>query len=156
MFPYSPKTHPDHATLSHSDIINSGLFHTLRTLYIRANINRFIYSTWLNKHYQKHIHQSHTHTHTHTHTYIYIYIYIHQSRSYQHLSTIKHPLLIILLGNSNNQSWVTYISNYRYPIQISTVQRKEQYVMDHLSKFHINQTVNEPENAVFWKLCKLM
>jgi len=26
--------------------------------------------------------------------------------------------------------------------------------MDHLSKFHQNQMVNEPENAVLQKLCK--
>jgi len=77
MFPYLPKALHDHETLSHSDIINSGLFHTLITSYIRANIYRFIYSTWLNKHYQKHTHQSHI--------YIFIYIYIHQSRPYQHL-----------------------------------------------------------------------
>jgi len=96
-----------------------------------------------------------THTHTHTHTYIYIYIYIHQSRSYQHLSTLKHPLLIILLGNSNNKSWVTYISSYIHLIQISTAQSKEQYVMNHFSSFHLNRTVNEPENTVLRKLRRL-
>jgi len=67
MFPYFPKTRHDHATLGHSDIINNGLFHTLITSNIRANIYRFIYSTYLNKHNQKHTHQSH----------IYIFIYIH-------------------------------------------------------------------------------
>ena len=42
MFPYFPKTRHDHATLGHSDIINSGLFHTLITSYIQANIYRFM------------------------------------------------------------------------------------------------------------------
>jgi len=51
MFPYLPKTRHDHATLGHSDIINNGLFYTLIISYTRANIYRFIYSTWLNKHY---------------------------------------------------------------------------------------------------------
>jgi len=85
MFPYLPKSRHDHATLSHSDIIDSGLFHTLITSYIQANLIRFIYSTWLRKHYQKHIHQLHTHTHTHTHTYI--YIYIHTFTNQGHTST---------------------------------------------------------------------
>ena len=92
MFLDLPKTHHDHATLGHNDIINNGLFHTLITSYIQANIYRFIYSTWLNKYYQKHTHQSHTHTHTqhththtHTHTHIYIYIYI-----YTHTHTHTH------------------------------------------------------------------
>jgi len=131
MFPYFPKTCHDHATLGHSDIINSDLFHTLITSYIRANIYMFIYSTCLSKHYQK---------------------YLHQSRPYQHLSTLNHPLVIILLGNSNNQSWVTYI---RHPIQISTVQSEEQHVVNHLPKFHLNWTVNKSENAVLRKLHKL-
>jgi len=51
MFPYLPKIRHDHATLGHNDSITNGLFHTLITSYIRANIYRFIYSTWLNKHY---------------------------------------------------------------------------------------------------------
>jgi len=66
MFPYFPKTRHDHATLGHSDIFNS-LFHTLITSYIRTNIYRFIYSTCINKHLQKHTHQSH----------IFIFIYVH-------------------------------------------------------------------------------
>jgi len=111
----------------------------------------------------KNTHQSHIHTHTHTHTHIYIYIYIyryththiHQSRSYQHLSIIKHSLLIILLGNSNQQSQLTYNSSYDPPIQISTVQSKNQYVMDPPSKVCLNQTVNEPGNTILWKLCRL-
>jgi len=56
--PILTQNHHDNSTLCHSDIINSGLFHTLITSYIRANIYRFIYSTWLSKHYQKHTHQS--------------------------------------------------------------------------------------------------
>ena len=40
------------------------------------------------------------------HQYIYIYIYFHQSRPYQHLITLNHPLVIILLGNSTtNHEW---------------------------------------------------
>jgi len=50
---------------------------------------------------------------------------------------------------------VTYISSYRHPIQISIVQSKEQYVIDHLSKFHLNQTVNKPGNTVLRKLSRL-
>jgi len=77
MFLFLPKTYHDHATLNHSGNINNGLFHTLITSYIRANIYRFIYSTWLSKYYQKIlINHTYTHTHTHTHIYIYIYIYI--------------------------------------------------------------------------------
>jgi len=68
IFSYLPKIHHDHATIGHSDIINSDLFHTLITSYIRVNVYRFIYSTWLSKYYQKHTQQSHTHTHTHTFT----------------------------------------------------------------------------------------
>ena len=65
MLSYLPKTHHDHATLDHCDIINSGLFHAPIALCIQANIYRFIYSTWLNKYYQK-TYSSITHTHTHT------------------------------------------------------------------------------------------
>jgi len=72
------KTHHDHATLGHSDVINTGLFHTLITSYIRAKIYRFIYSTWLSKHYQKHTHQSH----------IYIFIYI--NSAIKAIQAIKH------------------------------------------------------------------
>jgi len=32
------------------------------------------------------------------------------------------------------------------------VQSEEPHVIDHLSKFHPNRTVNEPRNAVLWKL----
>jgi len=85
-------------------------------------------------------------------THLYIYIYIHQSRPYQHLRTLNHPLAIILLGNSNNQSCVTYISSYCPPNKISTVHSEELHVMDYLSKFHLNQTVNETGNAVLRKL----
>jgi len=100
MFPYLPKTRHDHATLGRSDIINSGIFHTLITSYIQANIYRFIYSTWLSKHYRKHTHQSHTdtythtdtdtyaHTHTHTHTHTHIYIYTHSP--IKAIPTLKH------------------------------------------------------------------
>jgi len=45
-----------------------------------------------------------------------------------------------------------YISLFRHPIQISTVQSEEQHVLNHLPKFHINRTVNETENAVLRKL----
>jgi len=145
MFPYFPKTRHDHATLGHSDIINSGLIHTLITSYIWANIYRFIYSTCLSKHYQKHTH--------HSHIYIFIYICIHQSRPY-HLRTLNQPLVIILLGNSNNQTCVTYISSYCPPNQISTVNSEELHVMDYLSKFHLDWTVNEPGNAILRKLRK--
>jgi len=48
-----------------------------------------------------------------------------------------------------------YISSYCTPNQMSTVQSQELHVMDHLSKFHLNQTVNEPRNIVVRKLCKL-
>jgi len=146
MFTYFPKTCHDHATLGHNGIIISGLIHTLITSYIRTNIYRFIYSTCLRKHYQKHTHQSHI--------YIYLYIYIHQSRPYQHLRTLNHPLVIILLGNSNNQSCVMYISSYCPPNQISTVHSEEQHVMEHLSKFHLNQTVNKTRKAILQKLRK--
>ena len=146
MFPYFPKTRHDYATLGHSDIINSGLIHTLITSYIRANIYRFIYSTCLSKHYQKNTHQSH----------IYIFIYIHSPiKAYQHLSTLNHPLVIILLGNSDNQSWVTYIFLCRHPNPISTVQSEEQHVVNHLPKFHLNRTVNESGNTILQKLRKL-
>jgi len=46
------------------------------------------------------------------------------------------------------------MSRYRPPIQIFTVQSKEQHVMYRLSKFHLNRTVNEPENVVLRKLRK--
>jgi len=68
------------------------------------------------------------------------------------LRTLNHPLVIILLGNSNNQSCVTYISSYCPPNQISTVHSEELHVMDYLSKFHLNRTVNEAGNAVLRKL----
>jgi len=92
---------------------------------------------------------------THLYIYIYIYIYIHQSRPYQHLRTLNHSLVIILLGNSNNQSCVMYISSYGPPNQISTVHSEELHVMDYLSKFHLNRTVNEAGNAVLRKLRRL-
>jgi len=62
MFSYLSQTHSDHTTLGYKDILNNGLSHILVTSHIRANIYRFIYSTWLNKHYPKHTHPSHTHT----------------------------------------------------------------------------------------------
>jgi len=46
---------------------------------------------------------------------------------------------------------MTYISSYKHSIQISTVQSKNN-VMDHLSKFHLNRTVNEPRSVVLRKL----
>ena len=97
MFPYFSKTRHDHATPGHSDIINCGLIPTLITSYVRANIYRFIYSTCLNKHYQKHTHQS----------CINIFIYIHSPIILNHhLITLNHPLVIILLGNSTtNHEW---------------------------------------------------
>ena len=73
---------------------------------------------------------------------------------YQHLRTLNHPLVIILLENSNDQSCVTYISSYCPPNQISIVHSEELHVMDYLSKFYLNQTVNEPGNAVLRKLRK--
>jgi len=48
-----------------------------------------------------------------------------------------------------------YISSYWPPNPISTVESEEPHVMDHLAKFHLNQTVNEPKNAVLQKLCEL-
>jgi len=39
--------------------------------------------------------------------------------------------------------------------QISTVQNEELHVMDHLSKFHLNRTVNELGNVVLRKPRKL-
>ena len=71
------------------------------------------------------------------------------------MRTLNHPLVIILLGNSNNQSCVTYISSYCTPNQISTVHSEELHVMDYLSKFHLNRTVNKAENAVLRKLRRL-
>jgi len=50
---------------------------------------------------------------------------------------------------------VTYISLCRHPIQISTVQSEEQHVVKNLPKFHLNQTVNESENAILRKLRRL-
>jgi len=47
-----------------------------------------------------------------------------------------------------------YRSSYWPPNPISTVQSEDPHVMDHLSKFHLNRTVNEPENLVLWKLRK--
>jgi len=46
------------------------------------------------------------------------------------------------------------IYSYWPPNPISTVQSEEPHVMGHLSKFHLNQTVNESENAVLRKLRK--
>ena len=49
--PILVQNHHDHATLCHSNIINSGLLHTHThththiTSYIQANIYKFIYST---------------------------------------------------------------------------------------------------------------
>jgi len=145
MLPYFPKTRQDHATLGHSISSIVVLFHTLITSDIRANIYKFIYSTCLSKHYQNIFIN---------HTSLYLYIYIHQSWLYQHLRTLNHSLVIILLGNSNNQSCVTYNSTYCHPNQISTVHSEELHVMDHLSKFHLNRTVNELGNAIFRKLLK--
>jgi len=71
------------------------------------------------------------------------------------LRTLNHPLVIILFGNSNNQLCVTYISSYCPPKQISIVHSEELHVMDYLSKFHINRTVNEAGNAVLRKLRRL-
>jgi len=48
-----------------------------------------------------------------------------------------------------------YISIYLPPNPISTVQSEEPHVMDHLSKFHQNRTVNESGNAVLRKLREL-
>jgi len=48
-----------------------------------------------------------------------------------------------------------YISRYWHPNPISTVQSEEPRVMDHLSKFDLNRTVNEPRNAVLQKLREL-
>jgi len=50
---------------------------------------------------------------------------------------------------------VTYISLFRHPIQISTVQSEEQHVMKQLPKFHLNRTVNKAGNAVLRKLRRL-
>jgi len=142
MFPYFSKTRHDHATLDHSDIINSDLIHTLITSYIRANIYRFIYSTCLSKHYQKHTHQSH----------IYIFIYIHSPiKVIPALEHTKSSISNHTIREFNNQSWVTYISLCREPIQISTVQIEE-HVVKPLPKFNLNRTVNDTENAVLRKL----
>jgi len=48
-----------------------------------------------------------------------------------------------------------YISSYWPPNPISAVEHEEPHVMDHLSKFHWNRTINELENAVLQKLHKL-
>jgi len=104
------------------------------------------------KTYIQHVSASTTKNILINHTSIHLYIYIHQSRPYQHLSTHNHPLVIILLGNSNNQSCVMYIYLCSYLILISTVQSEEQYVLNHLPKFHLNRTVNESRNAVLRKL----
>ena len=48
-----------------------------------------------------------------------------------------------------------YISSYWPPNPISTVQSEEQPVMDHLSNFHLNRTVNKLGNAVLRKLHEL-
>jgi len=47
---------------------------------------------------------------------------------------------------------VTYISLFRHPIQISTVQSEEQHIVKHLPKFHLNRTVNKAGNAILQKL----
>ena len=44
------------------------------------------------------------------------------------------------------------ISSYWSSNPIFTVQSEEPRVMDDLSNFHLNQTVNEPENAVLQQL----
>jgi len=48
-----------------------------------------------------------------------------------------------------------YISSYRRIIQIFTVQSEEQHVMNLLSNFHLNRTVNKSGNAILRKLRKL-
>ena len=50
---------------------------------------------------------------------------------------------------------MTYISLFRHPIQISTVESEEPHVVKHLPKFHLNRTVNEVGNTVLQKLNKL-
>ena len=143
MFPYFSKTRHDHATLRHSDIINCGLIPTLITSYVRANIYRFIYSTCLSKHYQKHTHQS----------CINIFIYIHSPiKAILALDHTQSSISNNTIREFNNQSWVTYISLFRHPKWISTVQSEEQHVVKHLTKFHPNRTVNEAGNAVLRKL----
>ena len=69
--------------------------------------------------------------HMYIYIYIYIYICIHQSWPYQHLSTLKHPILTIYLQLHTSNSNL------------------------HLSKFQLNHTVNEPQNAVLQKLRRL-
>jgi len=48
-----------------------------------------------------------------------------------------------------------YISSCRHQIPISTVQSEEQHVINLLSKFHLNRTVNESGNTILQKLRKL-
>ena len=50
---------------------------------------------------------------------------------------------------------MTYISLFRHPIQISTVQSEEQHVVKHLQIFHLNRTVNEAGNVGLRKLHRL-
>jgi len=45
-----------------------------------------------------------------------------------------------------------YIYSYWSPNPISTIQSEEPHVMDHLSKFNLNRTVNETRNVVLRKL----
>jgi len=47
-----------------------------------------------------------------------------------------------------------YISSFIHLIQISTVPSEEKHVMNLLSKFHLNRTVNELGNAVLQKFRK--
>jgi len=47
-----------------------------------------------------------------------------------------------------------YISSYWPSNPISSVQSEEPHVMDHLSKFHLNRTINKSENASLRKLCE--
>jgi len=47
------------------------------------------------------------------------------------------------------------ISSYWSSNPISTVQSEEPRVMDDLSNFHLNQTVNESENAILQQLQEL-
>jgi len=48
-----------------------------------------------------------------------------------------------------------YISSYWPPNPICTVQSEEPHVIDHLSKFHLNRTVNELGNVILRKLREL-
>ena len=48
-----------------------------------------------------------------------------------------------------------YISKYRPPKKAQTVQTKEQHVTNKLSKCQLNPTINELENLILQKLCRL-